>query len=194
MKRLPKEKRDRLILIFLGALAITVGLYYGVIGSQRKALLASARLLTEKRNQLNNAERLISNLPQVKSNLEDTLGRLRAIEATMASGDLYSWGILTVNSFKENYDIDIPQFSREIPAEVGMYPLFPYKAAIFNLRGSAFYHDFGRFVADFENAFPFMRIQNIELEPSNSSNASNQEGSEKLSFRLEIVALVNPLR
>ena len=193
MKPLSKDKRDRIILIFLGTIAITVGLYYGVIGSQRKALVASARLLTEKRNQLSNAERLIGNLPQVQSTLEDTLGRLRAIEATMASGDLYSWGILTVNSFKENYDIDIPQFSREIPAEVGMYPQFPYKAAIFNLRGNAFYHDFGRFVADFENAFPFMRIQNIELEPSNSSNAS-QESSEKLSFKLEIVALVNPQR
>jgi len=60
------------------------------------------------------------------------------------------------------------------------------------LRGTAYYHDFGRFVADFENAFPYMRIQNIELDPASASAASPQQEPEKLSFRLEIVALVNP--
>ena len=109
----------------------------------------------------------------------------------MASGDMYSWIILTVNTFKENYKLDIPQFSREVPSEVGMFTKFPYRAAVFHVRGSAFYHDFGRFVADFENAFPYMRIQNIELDPNASSaNASNEP--EKLAFKMEIVALVNP--
>jgi hypothetical protein len=131
-------------------------------------------------------------MSQFQSNLQESSGKLKAIESTMASGDMYSWIILTVNNFKENYKIDIPQFSREVPGEVGILPRFPYRAALFHVRGTAYYQDFGRFVADFENSFPYMRIQNIELEPSGGSNANKVSEPEKLAFKMEIVALVNP--
>jgi hypothetical protein len=73
-----------------------------------------------------------------------------------------------------------------------MFAKFPYRAAVFNVRGTAHYHDFGKFVADFENAYPYMRIQNFELEPSAASNSTAQNDQEKLTFKMEIVALVNP--
>jgi Tfp pilus assembly protein PilO len=193
MKNLPKEKRDRLILVFLGTCAIMAGLYFGLISMQRKSLQAMAKLRQEQENKLNNGRRLATSVPKIQANLEDVTARLKAIETTMPSGDMYSWVILTVNTFKENYKVEIPQFSREIPAEVGMFGKFPYRAAIFNLRGTAHFHDFGRFVADFENAFPFMRIQNIELDPSTTSNSSLQSDEEKLAFKMELVTLVNPV-
>jgi hypothetical protein len=128
-------------------------------------------------------------------------GKLKTVESAMASGDMYSWIILTMNSFKENggYKVEIPQFSREVPSDVGLLAKFPYRAAVFHVRGTAFFHDFGRFVADFENNFPYMRIQNIDLEPATSSvannanaNSSPDDNREKLSFKMEIVTLVNP--
>ena len=75
---------------------------------------------------------------------------------------------------------------------MGCFPKFPYRAALFNVRGTAYYHDFGKFLADFENAFPYLRIQNIELDPNVSSAANTQSEPEKLAFKMEIVALVNP--
>jgi Tfp pilus assembly protein PilO len=193
MKNLPKEKRDRLILVFLGTCAIMAGLYLGLISMQRRSLEAMTKRRQEQESKLSNGERLARSLPQIQANLEEAAARLKAIEATLPSGDMYSWIILTVNNFKENYKVDIPQFSREVPAEVGMFTKFPYRAAIFNLRGTAHFHDFGRFVADFENAFPYMRIQNIELDPSSVSNSSLQSDEEKLNFKMEIVTLVNPV-
>jgi hypothetical protein len=73
-----------------------------------------------------------------------------------------------------------------------MFPKFPYKAVQFSLRGTAYFHDFGKFLADFENRFPYLRVQNLELEPAATTSANNTEDAEKLSFRLEIVTLVNP--
>ena len=192
MRNLPKEKRDRLILLVIGTLAVLVGLYYGIISNQRSSLLKTHERRVEQENRLRNGQRLASSIPQIQKNLETSLQRLRKIESTMASGDMYSWIILTVNKFKENYQVDIPQFSREVPSEVGMFGEFPYRAAVFHLRGTAYYHDFGRFVADFENAFPYMRLQNIELTPVTASNATGPAESEKLAFKMEIVALVNP--
>ena len=193
MKSLPKEKRDRLILVFLGTCAILVGLYFGLISFQQRSLEAMTKRRQEQQTKLSNGQLLGGSLPQIQQNLEAAAGRLKAIEATMPSGDMYSWVILTVNTFKENYKVEIPQFSREVPANVGMYADYPYRAAIFNLRGTAHFHDFGRFVADFENTFPYMRIQNIELDPSSTSNANPQSDDEKLAFKMEIVTLINPV-
>lgn len=193
MKKLSKEKRDRLILVCLGTGAILAGLYFGLISTQRKSLESVAKRRVEQEAKLNNGQRLSSSVPQIQKNLEVVHSKLKAIEATMPAGDMYSWVILTVNTFKENYKVEIPQFSREVSAEVGMYGKFPYRAAIFNLRGTAHFHDLGRFVADFENAFPYMRIQNIELDPSSASNSSLQNDEEKLAFKMEIVTLVNPV-
>jgi Tfp pilus assembly protein PilO len=195
MKNLPKEKRDRIILTLLGAAAVTAGLYYGVISPQRKALVESERKQIEQENKISSAERLIGNVSQIERNVEQAIGQLKAIETTMASGDMYSWVIQTINAFKENYEVDIPQFSREVAADVGMFPRFPYKAAVFHLRGTGRYRDFGRFVADFENSFPYMRIQNIELEPAGANNPTGGTAAnarEKLAFKMEIVALVKP--
>ena len=110
----------------------------------------------------------------------------------MASGDMYAWVIQTVGRFGAERKVEIPQFSREVMTEVGILPKFPYKAAVFNVRGVAYFHDLGKFLADFENSFPFARIQNIELEPAGNSAATATSDSEKLSFRMEIVTLINP--
>ncbi len=203
MKNLPKEKRDRIILTVLGGVAVIAGLYYGLIGPQAKSLTDAGRKKVEQHDRIASAERLIGSVSQVEKNLEQATGNLRLIEETMASGDMYSWVIQTVTGFKggspDGYKLEIPQFSREVATEVGMFSKFPYKAVAFHLRGTARYHDFGRFVADFENAFPYMRIQNIDLEPATASAASAGAGAngptdatEKLAFKLEVVALVKP--
>lgn len=197
MKNLPKEKRDRLILLVLGTLVILVGLYYGLITMQQKTLQDSAKKKLEQENKLGSGERMVGNSASIQKALDQATAQLKAVEATMPSGDMYSWIILTVNTFVNSFNethqarIDIPQFSREVPCEIGMFSKFPYRAASFVIRGTAFYHEFGRFVADFENTFPYMRIQNIELEPSAVTTSANPEDAERLQFKIEVVTPVN---
>jgi hypothetical protein len=191
MKNLPKEKRDKLVLLCIGTLVVMVGLYYGLITIQKQTLANTLKRQGEQDTKLSTAQRLTSQSGQIEKNLESATAKLKAIEATMPSGDIYSWSILTVNTFKEKYQVEIPQFSKEVPSEIGMYAKFPYRAATFSLRGTAFYHDFGRFLADFENTFPYMRIQNIELEPSSANSSANPADAEKLAFKMDVVTLVN---
>lgn len=207
MKNLPKEKKERLILIAVGTIVLMVGVYYGVIRSQRESLDVLARKKVDEENRIASSQRMAATLNELQAKLASSQKDLSSIENTMASGDMYSWIILTMNSFKENggYKVEIPQFSREVTTDVGVMARFPYRAAVFHLRGTAFYHDFGKFVADFENTFPYMRIQNIFLEPAGSTAASALgtpgaaagaapvgEDAEKLAFKMEIVTLVKP--
>ena len=108
----------------------------------------------------------------------------------MASGDLFSWIVSTIKQFNvPNYKVDMPQFGPPLVGEVRMLPSFPYNQASVAVSGSAYYYDLGKFLADLENHFPHVRIQNMSLEPS---LGSTPEEHERLFFRMEIITLVKP--
>jgi hypothetical protein len=176
----------------MGTVIAVVAIYFVVIKAQRNSADALGNQIKEQRVKLSNAERLVASTADLNKNLGVASQKLTAIEDGMASGDMYAWVIQTVGRFGAERKVDIPQFSREVTTEVGLLPKFPYKAAIFNVRGSAFFHDLGQFLADFENSFPYARVQNLEFEPAGGSAATVVSEGEKLSFRMEIVTLINP--
>jgi Tfp pilus assembly protein PilO len=198
MKHLPKEKRDRLILVVLGTAACLAAVWYGLVNNQRKSLDNIGKQIVDQRMKVTSAERLVGSAAEVKKSADVMEAKLKIIEDGMASGDMYSWIIQTMTKFCAGRGVDIPQFSREVTAEVGILPKFPYRAAIFTVRGSAHFHDLGKLVADFENAFPYTRLQNLEIDPMGNSAASpvanlkTPADAEKLSFKMEIVTLINP--
>lgn len=194
MKRLSKEKRNKLVLVIVGSLVVAGALWLTLIDAQNATLVEFANRNLEELKKIEQAQKVVDTRAEVEKRLEETQGRLKEIENDMVKGDMYDWIIQTVKTFKSPYrdKIDIPNFSREVVGETSMFPKFPYRAATYNIRGTAFYHDLGRFIADLENKFPFMRVQNLELEPASSSSATATEDKEKLAFRFELVALVRP--
>jgi hypothetical protein len=127
---------------------------------------------------------------EITRKLEQETQRLATAEELMASGDLYAWIINTVRNFKTKHPaVDIPQFSTIQVGETTLLPKFPYRQATLTVAGKAYYHDLGSFISDFENEFPYIRLQNLVLEPGSSTDGTY---SEKLAFRMDIVALVKP--
>ena len=85
--------------------------------------------------------------------------------------------------------LDIRSFGPIGPvSEVNLLADFPYKQAALSVTGSAHFHDFGRFLAAFENQFPHIRVLNLTLDV----NPNGMEEPETLSFKMEIVTLVKP--
>ena len=192
MKKLTREKRDRIILVALSTVVAVAATWQMLIVSQIKNRTIVDDLAMKEELKVANGQRLISSGLDVARKLEKYSVKLKNIESGMAAGDIYSWLIDTVNKFKTAHsNVFIPQFSREVTCDVGLLPGFPYKAAAFNLRGTAYFHDFGSFVADLENTFPFLRVQNVELEPATSTSANGKPDAERLSFRMEIVVLIS---
>jgi len=174
-------------------LVAVIGIYYALVRSQQSITQELAKKIAEQKAKVSNAERLVASTEDLKKRIELEGKKVASIEETMASGDMYAWVIQTVGRFGAERNVDIPQFSREVATDIGIFPKFPYHAAMFNLRGTAYYHDLGVFLADFENKFPYARIQNLEMEAANNSAATSTAGDpEKLTFRLELVTLINP--
>ena len=185
-RKLPKEKRNQLIGVVLVTIAALGGLAFGLVRHQYDALtrLADKKVTVErKRDQTRTA---IKNADRLETDLADLKKKLAVMETDMASGDLYSWVINTIRQFKAPYRVDVPQFSPLGPTtDVTLLPTFPYKQTIFSVQGTAYYHDFGRFLADFENQFPHIRVLNLSLDLDSTS-----QDPERLSFKMDIAALI----
>jgi len=190
MKKLSEEKRQQLVLVVLLTAGVLAGLYLGVIQFQSAALkrLRTRKLAADQ--QLKEVKHSIANATEIEAQLGEAGARLSKLEETMASGDLYAWAISTMRKFKLPYKVEIPQFSQiDGPRETTLLQQFPYKQATLTVGGYAFFYDFGRFISDFENQFPYARVLNLNLEPMSAMPGGERE---KLSFRMEITTLVKP--
>src|SRR5437868_3827275 len=110
-KKLPKEKRNQLILAVVGTVAVLSGLGFGLIRFQYDNLdhlaltdAAAKRKLAEMRDAVNNAAKY-------EASVTESRKKLAELETDMATGDLYAWVINTLRTFKVPYRVDIPQYS-----------------------------------------------------------------------------------
>jgi len=199
--KLPKEKRNQLVLVAVTTVIVLGGLGFGLIKSQYdnlKTLAEKRELAEKKRARVTDA---INHADQIEAEYDAKSKLLAEQEEGMAAGgDLYSWLVNAIRTFKLPYQVDIPQISQPTtPTDVNLLPKFPYKQVTIKAGGTAYFHDFGQFIADFENHFPHIRVVNLTLEPATGGVGSNlasadkeKNDREKLAFTMDIVSLVKP--
>jgi len=193
MNKIPKDKQQKIIAVGLMTIMVSALIWFGFISSQTKTLTTVRQQKATASLQLQKGQATLASAESLTKAFDDVSRKLKEREAGMAApNDMFSWLVQTLNTFRAPYNVDIPQFGRELPTEVGVFAKFPYRAALFTVKGSAYYHDFGKFLADFENTFPNIRVQNIELDPATDS-AGGANSGEKLSFKMDLLTLVRPI-
>ena len=188
MKRLSIEKRNQLITVILATLAVLALIGFGLIRPQYDSLSKIANTRNAANKNLQSIKHAITNSEAIANTWNETNNALAQAEEDMASGDLYSWTYDTIRHFKQSYRVEIPEVGHPTIGESDLLPSFPYKQIQFTIIGTVYYHDLGKFVADFENSFPHSRMVRLVVQPATSPDSN----SEKLSFRMEIVTLVKP--
>jgi Tfp pilus assembly protein PilO len=190
LKKLPKEKQQQLFLIALVTVGVLAGIFFGLIKAQYEGLSALAQKKANLKGKVAQVTNTVAHADQLETELTGLKKALAVAESDTALGDRYSWVITTVRKFKAGYNVDIPQFS-PISAEgdCTLLPNFPYKQATLTVVGAGRFQEFGRFLADFENTFPHIRVVNLTLDP-NPNPAPEQQ--ETIQFRMDLVTLVRP--
>lgn len=189
LKRLSKEKRDHLILVAMITAVILGGLGFGLIRFQYEHLRTLKAKHLDSLAKLQKMKDTIGLADAAENQLTEAGRALGVLEENMATGDPYSWALDLVRRFRLAYRVDIPGVAQPIVGESSLLPKFPYRQASFTLSGNGFYHEIGRFIADFENQYPEIRIVNLSLSPL---TGSLNEDREKLEFKMDIVALMRP--
>src|SRR5437667_4672765 len=160
MARLSKDKRDKLILVAVGTIAVVAGLWHGVMKRRTEQLALTDSRLGKAVEKLERAKKMVARAAQAEAEVEAATRKLKAIEETMACGvDLYSWSWSFLREKAiPGHAVNVIDVTRPGKGEVRLLPEFPYEAATFTLKGNVFYHDFGKFLADIENHFPYFRV------------------------------------
>ena len=188
MNTLTPEKKQHVILV---AVLTGVGMaliWFLLIGTLQDNITKQRSKAHETADKVADARKKLSQTAVIEEQLDAVNRKLATTEDEgMASGDLYFWVINTISRFKLAYRVEIPVFSQPEEIKATLLPDLPYKSVRYNVRGSAYYHDLGRFLAAFENSHPYVFVQNLEVFPS---DVVQSDDPEKLNFRMDLVALV----
>ena len=162
--------------------------FYFLIDPQKEQNEKLGEKIHSERDRLQSIRNAIKDTDRIASDLTTVTFQLNRAEEDIASGDVYAWTYDAIRRFKAGYKVEIPTIGAPSVGDMDLFSGFPYRQVKVTLSGVGFYHDIGKFVADFENNFPHMRMVNLYLEPANQVGPN----SEKLSFRVDVVALVKP--
>lgn len=191
INKIPKEKRSKVILVWVATLMVVAAWAFVVLSWQLDAKHRASQNLEKRQGQFVAMTNKLNQEDFIKQDLEEAQLALTALEAHMVAGDPYSWALDALSKFKLGYEVDLPQFGQPTVTENTLLPKFPYRQAALTVAGTAYFHDLGMFVADFENRFPFARIINLDVAPNSIIGATDRE-REKLSFKMDIIFLVKP--
>ena len=190
MKKISKEKKIHLAIVAVATVGVIAGLWFFLIGIEQDKIKQIANKSQSVLAEIDKEQKVITAAGQVEVELEAATNRLSHIESAMPSGDLFSWIVSSLKQFNvASYKVDMPQIGSPNLGPVRMFPNFPYNEAAVSVSGTAYYYDLGKFIAELENRFPYLRVQNLMLEPGFGATAEERE---KLSFHMEIVNLVKP--
>jgi hypothetical protein len=197
IKSLSPEKKQHLIAVGMGTVMALAVVYLVLISPAQENLKKLGAQTAEAEKKYTEADRLVKRTQTVHEDYEKLNEHLAAIEGTMASGDLVQWIRSTEIKFRAQapYKVEIPNFPFRGQGDMNMIPDYPYKAAAYGFSGSAYFHDLGKYLADWENQFPYMRVLGLEMSPDESATAASTatgDEREKLIFNFEVSALVKP--
>ena len=189
-KQLPKDKRNNLVLVALLTATALGGLGFGLIRFQYDNLKAIAADTTEAEKKLRQMQEGNRRAEQIEAELTEAKKTLTLQEEGMAADNgKYSWVFDMIRRFTLSYKVEIPIVNQPVTGDCTLLPRFPYKQASLTLSGTGYYHDIGKFVADFENQYPHIRLLNLSLDPVSGLISDDKE---KLEFKMDIVVLVRP--
>jgi len=195
IKQLSNEKKQHFALVLIGTVLALSVVFFLVIRPANAGIAKLKGDLEAAEKKYNDAAKLVRSAEAEEEKLAAREAQLGAIESTMVSGDINLWIRLTYEKFRTQapYKVEIPNFPPPVLGNMDMIPEFPYKAATYRVAGTAFYHDLGKFLSDFENFFPFMRVLNLEITPEDELGTLNTGvDRERLRFSFELNTLIRP--
>ncbi len=186
-------KQQQMVMVGLVAAMLVVATYMLVISPQSAKMAENETVKTEYSEKKASADTMIANEEAFVADMKSVEERLGEIEDQLAEGDIFLWVNLLLQKFKSSHDfkVEIPSVGREQRVRIGTIPEFPYEAAQFRVAGTGHFHDIGAYIMTFENEHPYIRVQNLTLDPGGADDVA--EFPEILSFSMELVALIKPV-
>jgi Tfp pilus assembly protein PilO len=185
---LSPQKRNKLIQLGVITLVVLLVMWFALIGPAREQLAEKTRAQNNLVQKLASRKQIIQESDRLKTEVQTASSKLRTIEDQMVTGDPFLWIIKTTHAFEIPNKMEIAKADPPQPVESNLSKNSSYKALSFAITGTATYHELGAFLARFENAYPYIHLQRLDMEPAGPPALYE----EKLSFLMEMRVLVKP--
>ncbi len=174
-------------MVVLATTAVIAMVFMFLISPEKKQIERLSNDIVKQHKQLDEMNETIKKAGEMAAAYAAVSNQLALAETDVAAGDIYAWTYDTIRRFKASYHLDIPSMGQPSASDVDLLPGISYRQVKLSLNGTGYFHDLGKFIADFENTFPHMRLVNLGLDPSPAANAP-----ERLAFHFDVIALVKP--
>ena len=198
MNKLSKEKKDKLLLTCIGCVGIIAVLYFLVITDQKRDIDQLNSRIAQMKSKRDLSDKQVKRLPNVQTDLEDQKKLLIQKQAQMPKPDEdHVWFLRIMEEMRTKYSLEVDDIKTPAPIDPGVLPKFPFRAVELRVSMLGNYTDFGRFLADFENRFPYMRVELMSIGAERSlapragevpSVSSKDTGT--LRFNYRVIALI----
>ena len=191
MIKLSKDKQNKIILIAFGALALCGALWYFLISLPTERFVKYEENIRDIQDKINKAEVRIKRTPMLQAELTELRQQIAEAEGKMIPIEQLNgkkWLLDKLNQFiGTRYDVTPTDLSNEpLMEKLLLLPKFAYSGAAYKLDVRAHYHEFGKFLADFENSFPYITIHHLKIWPIATPSEAGGQGSEKLEDLSEV--------
>jgi len=193
MNKLSKEKRDKLLLTIIGVVGVLSVLYFLVITDQQDEIAQLKSKITALNSKRDTAERLSKRMNEVDANFEAQKKILVQKQAEMPRpGQDHAWFLNLMEEQRRKFDLEVEDIKTPDATEAGILPKFPFRAVALNVTMIGTYYDFGRFLANFENSYPYMRVQGLKIVPEirGTRPGESADSGDKLRFTYKVIALI----
>ena len=189
MNKWTAEQRNQIILLAIGTAGVAVLIWLGLIGSLQASIQGQRNKIALGESKVKLTKAGISREEQFKEEIEIGQRQLLELEGKMPQGDIYRWVINSLLEIESGHDVNIVDFGPPQNVELIVPPKVPYRAVSYSIAGTAYYRNFGSFVAELENSSPFIRLKGLTLQ-SVAPGLAPPATLERLAFRLDFITLV----
>jgi Tfp pilus assembly protein PilO len=188
-KHIPKGKYQQMLMLVMGTGAAAALVWFAFLNPTISSLKATTEQIAQWTDKLRTERQHLGLAEKFKNDVETATMKLQAIEEGMPEGDLYRWLIKILLPFQSRHDVEFSSFEPPLVGDLNRWPNVPYKSSIFSVVGVGTYHNFGKFLADFENTYPYLTLRALELEPS-GANSGSSDDERNLRFKMEFITPV----
>jgi hypothetical protein len=188
---IPKGKSHQMLMLIVGTGAAAALVWFTFLSPAISSLKTTSEQIAQWSGKLKTEKQHLGLAEKFKNDVETATMKLQAIEEGMPQGDLYRWLIKILLPFQSRHEVEFSSFEPPQMGDFNRWPNVPYKSSIFSVAGVATYHSFGKFLADFENSYPYLTLRALELEPS-GANSGSSEDERNLRFKMEFMTPVKP--
>jgi Na+-transporting NADH:ubiquinone oxidoreductase subunit NqrC len=182
LRTLPKEKLKMIVLIVVVTLIAIVIIGHFYVARELAASSESNRQIAKLKQQVEEADRASQQELQNKQLRETATAFVGVQEATMVTGDPFSWVVRQISLLAEQHPVHVMSMHPGGNVQHDQGSHYSMYTTQIDVEGT--YDQVGAFIEDFENKFPTGQIRSLTLVPS-GANGSARRATIDLGFLIQ---------